>query len=113
MPNENHTIPAAYNGTVSTSSPDNYLGSGTDIRVFKGSTALTHKDSGSAGLGEFKVSVNSDTNITVASGSFISTKGTNQLAFTSDYKDDVENTGQLLCTSTSGGSTTVSAYRTM
>ena len=49
--------------------------------------------------------------ITVASGSFISTKGTNQLAFTSDYKDDVENTGQLLCTSTSGGSTTVSAYR--
>ena len=49
--------------------------------------------------------------ITVASGSFVSTKGTNQLAFTSDYKDDVENTGQLLCSSTSGGSTTVSAYR--
>ena len=49
--------------------------------------------------------------ITVASGPFVSTKGTNQLAFTSDYKDDVENTGQLLCASTSGGSTTVSAYR--
>ncbi len=49
--------------------------------------------------------------ITVASGPYVSTKGTNQLAFTSDYKDDVENTGQLLCASTSGGSTTVSAYR--
>jgi hypothetical protein len=49
--------------------------------------------------------------ITVASGPFVSTKGTNQLAFTSDYKDDVENTGQLLCSSTSGGSTIVSAYR--
>jgi len=49
--------------------------------------------------------------ITVASGPFVSTKGTNQLAFTSDYKDDVENTGQLLVSSTSGGSTTVSAYR--
>ena len=49
--------------------------------------------------------------ITVASGPYVSTKGTNQLTFTADYKDDVENTGQLLCASTSGGSTTVSAYR--
>ena len=49
--------------------------------------------------------------ITVASGPFVSTKGTNQLTFTADYKDDVENTGRLLASSTSGGSTTVSAYR--
>ena len=49
--------------------------------------------------------------ITVASTGFVSTKGTNQLTFTADYKDDAENTGQLLCASTSGGSTTVSAYR--
>ena len=49
--------------------------------------------------------------IAVANGGFVSTKETNQLIFTSDYKDDVENTGQLLCASTSGGSTTVSAYR--
>ena len=49
--------------------------------------------------------------ITVASGPYVSTKGTNQLAFTTDYKDDVENTGQLFASSTSGGSTTVSAYR--
>ena len=49
--------------------------------------------------------------ITVASGPFVSTKGTNQLAFSADYKDDVENTGRLLVSSTSGASTTVSAYR--
>ena len=49
--------------------------------------------------------------ITVASGPFVSTKGTNQLNFTADYKDDVENTGRLLVSSTSGASTTVSAYR--
>ena len=49
--------------------------------------------------------------ITVASTGFVSTKGTNQLGFTADYKDDVENTGRLLVSSTSGGSTTVSAYR--
>ena len=49
--------------------------------------------------------------ITVASGPFVSTKGTNQLNFTADYKEDVENTGRLLASSTSGGSTTVSAYR--
>ena len=49
--------------------------------------------------------------ITVVSGPFVSTKDTNQLALTADYKDDVENTGRLLASSTSGGSTTVSAYR--
>ena len=47
----------------------------------------------------------------MASGPFVSTKGTNQLAFTADYKDDVENTGRLILSSTSGGSTTVSGYR--
>ena len=49
--------------------------------------------------------------ITVANSGFVSTKGTNQLSFTSDYKDDAENLGQLLAASTSGASTTVSAYR--
>jgi hypothetical protein len=47
----------------------------------------------------------------IAGGAYVSTKGTNQLAFTSDYKDDVEATGSILAASTSGGSTTVSAYR--
>ena len=49
--------------------------------------------------------------ITVANAGYVSTKGTNQLSFTSDYKDDAENLGQLLAASTSGASTTVSAYR--
>ena len=49
--------------------------------------------------------------IAVASGPYVSTKGTNQLTFSTDYKDDVENTGQLFAASTSGASTTVSAYR--
>ena len=49
--------------------------------------------------------------IGVASGSFVSTKGTNQLTFSATYKDDVENTASILASSTSGGSTTVSAYR--
>jgi predicted phage tail protein len=57
--NEAHTLPTTIADSVT------YTGAGTDILVFKGSTALTHKDSGTAGLGEFKVSVNSDTNITV------------------------------------------------
>jgi hypothetical protein len=47
----------------------------------------------------------------IANAGYVSTKGTNQLAFTSDYKDDVEATASILAASTSGGSTTVSAYR--
>ena len=49
--------------------------------------------------------------IAVASTGFVSTKGTNQIAFTADYKDDAENLGQIFGASTSGASTTVSAYR--
>ena len=47
----------------------------------------------------------------IANAGYVSTKGTNQLTFTSDYKDDVEATASILAASTSGGSTTVSAYR--
>ena len=60
--NAAHTLPTTIGGVVT------YTGAGTDILVFRGSTALTHKDSGTAGAGEFKVSVNSDTNIDVATG---------------------------------------------
>ncbi len=49
--------------------------------------------------------------ITVASSAFVSTKETNQLTFDADFKTDAENTGRLLCASTSGANTTVSAYR--
>jgi hypothetical protein len=48
--------------------------------------------------------------ITHANGGFISTKGTNQLAVTTEFKDDVELQGAIKLASTSGGSTTVSAY---
>jgi hypothetical protein len=48
---------------------------------------------------------------TVSVGAYVSTKGTNQLEFTTDYKDDAENSGQLLAAATSGSNTTVSAYR--
>jgi len=54
VPNDNHTIPAASDGSVSTSNPDNYLGSGTDIRVFKGSTAILYD--AAAANNTFKVS---------------------------------------------------------
>ena len=47
----------------------------------------------------------------IASGPWVSTKGTNQLEFAASYKDDLENTVSITAASTSGGSTTVSAYR--
>jgi len=48
---------------------------------------------------------------TVASGPYVSTKGTHQLDFTGEYKSTGKNTGALKASSTSGASTTVSAYR--
>ena len=47
----------------------------------------------------------------VTSAGFVSTKDTNQLTFSASYKDDAENTMSIKAASTSGGSTTVSAYR--
>ena len=54
--NEAHTIPADEEGLALT-----YANSGTDIRVFKGSTALTY----GTGANTFSVAVLSDTDITV------------------------------------------------
>ena len=48
---------------------------------------------------------------TVAEGPYVSTKGTHQLDFTAEYKTTGKNTGSLKASSTSGASTTVSAYR--
>jgi len=47
----------------------------------------------------------------VSSGPFVSTKGTTQLEFTADFLDTTDNTVQMSVSSTSGGSTTVNAYR--
>ena len=47
----------------------------------------------------------------VSQGPFVSTKGTTQLSFTAAFKSDADNSLQLSVASTSGGSTTVNAYR--
>ena len=47
----------------------------------------------------------------VASGPFVSTKGTTQLEFTAEFDTASENSLELFASSTSGGSTTVSGYR--
>jgi hypothetical protein len=47
----------------------------------------------------------------VSQGPFVSTKGTTQLNFTAAFKSDADNSLQLSVASTSGGSTTVNAYR--
>ena len=60
-------------------------------------------------INEILVAFGSD-NITHANVGFISTKGTNQIAVTSEIKDDTEFTGDIKIASTSGASTTVSAY---
>ena len=47
----------------------------------------------------------------VAQGPFVSTKGTTQLEFTAAFDTASENAFELFASSTSGGSTTVNAYR--
>ena len=73
-------------------------------------TVSKNASEGSYAVNEVFVALGSG-EIAVATGPYVSTKGTNQLTFSTDYKDDVENTGQLFAASTSGASTTVSAYR--
>ena len=47
----------------------------------------------------------------VSEGPFVSTKATDQLVFTAAFKSDADNSLELKIASTSGGSTTVNAYR--
>ena len=47
----------------------------------------------------------------VGNGGFVSSKETSQLSFTGDFSTTAHNTYALSCSSTSGGSTTVNAYR--
>ena len=47
----------------------------------------------------------------VAQGPYVSTKGTTQLEFTAAFDTASENSFELFASSTSGGSTTVNAYR--
>ena len=61
LSNEAHIYPASQNGTVSSTA-----GSGTEIRLFEGATALTYKTS-SPGNGEFTVAIADTANITEGS----------------------------------------------
>ena len=67
-----HTLPTTNAGTVT------YTGSGTDVRVFKGSSALTHT-TGTPSTGQFKAVAQSATNIVAGSRSTV-TKTTNDTA---------------------------------
>jgi len=58
LTNESHTLPTTNTGTVT------YAGSGTSIVVYKGATEL-NSVTGTPSTNEFKVTVTSDTNITV------------------------------------------------
>ena len=60
-------------------------------------------------INEIMVAIGSN-DITHTNVGFISTKATNQLAVTTEFKDDVELQGSIKIASTSGSSTTVSAY---
>jgi len=60
-------------------------------------------------INEIMVAIGSN-DITHTNVGFISTKGTNQLAVTTEFKDDTELQGSIKIASTSGSSTTVSAY---
>ncbi len=62
--NEAHTLSTTNTAAANGSSGVTYTGSGTDIRVLKGSSLL-EPTTGSVTTGKFKVTVNSDTNITV------------------------------------------------
>ena len=82
----------------------------------KGNGALVYVVGKNAGEGAFSISevfvaVGGDGDISLASMGHVSTKNTDQLEFTAGFKDDEEATAQLLASSTSGASTTCSAYR--
>ena len=64
MTNEAHTLPTTSGGTVT------YTNSGTDIKVFRGSTALAYHASNAS---TFSIGTPDDTNITVGSASTVST----------------------------------------
>ena len=62
MPNDNHTLPRAANGTATVT------GSGTEVRVRKGATLLTATNN-TPTAGQFKVTRSASTGITLPTGS--------------------------------------------
>ena len=84
--------------------------------VSKGNGAVIYVVGKNATEGAFSISevfmaVSGSGDISIASPGHVSTKSTDQLEFSTGFKDDEEATAQLFASSTSGGSTTCSAYR--
>ena len=84
--------------------------------VSKGNGAVIYVVGKNATEGAFSISevfmaVSGSGDISITSPGHVSTKSTDQLEFSTGFKDDEEATAQLLASSTSGGSTTCSAYR--
>ena len=86
--NQAHTLPTTNAGAVT------HTGSGTDIRVFKGATALT-ATTGTPSSGQFKVTVTSDTNITVGSASTVTKTTTNDTRRFADHSGMSANTAEI------------------
>ena len=86
--NQAHTLPTTNAGAVT------HTGSGTDIRVFKGATALT-ATTGTPSSGQFKVTVTSDTNITVGSASTVTKTTTNDTRRFAAHSGMSANTAEI------------------
>ena len=86
--NNAHTLPTTTAGVVT------HTGSGTDIRVFKGSTALT-ATTGTPSSGQFKVTVTSDTDITVGSASTVTKTSSNDTRRFADHSGMSANTAEI------------------
>ena len=71
-----------------------HTGSGTDIRVFKGATALT-ATTGTPSSGQFKVTVTSDTNITVGSASTVTKTTSNDTRRFAAHSGMSANTAEI------------------
>ena len=106
--NGNQAIIAATTVSSSATAFDNF-----DLDDVTG--ALYYVVGGNSGEGHYSVQevycAGAPGEASVSQGPFVSTKGTVQLNFTAAFKSDADNSLELSISSTSGGSTTVNAYR--
>ena len=84
--------------------------------VSKGNGAVIYVVGKNATEGAFSITevfmaVSGAGDVSITAPGQVSTKSSEQLEFSTGFKDDEEATAQLLASSTSGGSTTCSAYR--
>ena len=100
--NESHAIPADADGANPV-----MTGSGTTFQVFKGNTQLTGITSGTPSATQFKVTVNSDTNITVGSQSASS----NNIVF-ADHSSLTADTADIIYTVNVASSQSVTKKQT-